>query len=93
LLNKWAQRVVICHAKSSCRKVTSDVCQRSVLGPILFTTFINDPEKFADDTKLGRVADTPEGCVAVCLAERNLMEFNTGKCKVLHLGRNNPMQQ
>ncbi|KFV72176.1 hypothetical protein N308_03248, partial [Struthio camelus australis] len=26
-------------------------------------------------------------------AERNLMKFDKGKCKVLHLGRNNPMQQ
>lgn len=27
------------------------------------------------------------------LADRNLKEFNTGKCKVLHLGWNNRMQQ
>lgn len=27
------------------------------------------------------------------LADRNLKEFNTGKCKVLHLGWNNQMQQ
>ena len=76
---------------------SSQCSQGSALGPVLFILFISHLDegtvcalsKFTDDTEPGGVADTPEGCAAVqrdlgrleSWVERNLMEFNRGKCK------------
>ena len=58
-LNGQAQRVLIHGTKSSWRPVNGGVPQGSILDPVLILS------KFADDTKLEGVADTPDGHAAI----------------------------
>ena len=71
---------------------------RVILGLMLFNIFINNTDsgvkctlsKFADDTKLWCVVNTPEGWDAIQRdldrleqwAQVNLIRFNESKCKV-----------
>uniref|UniRef100_A0A803TVT0 Reverse transcriptase domain-containing protein n=1 Tax=Anolis carolinensis TaxID=28377 RepID=A0A803TVT0_ANOCA len=108
-LSERTQRVLTNASSSSWKELTSGVPQRSVLGPVLFNIFINDLDKglegtiikFADDTKLGGIANTPEDKTRIQndfdrlerRAETNKMKFNRDKCKILHFGRKNEMQR
>uniref|UniRef100_A0A8C3FKP1 Reverse transcriptase domain-containing protein n=1 Tax=Chrysemys picta bellii TaxID=8478 RepID=A0A8C3FKP1_CHRPI len=99
------QWVILKGELSGWKEVTSGVPQGSVLGPILFNLFITDLGtksgnvliKFADDTKLGGIANTEKDWDIiqedlddlVNWSNSNRMKFNSEKCKVMHLGINN----
>ena len=99
------QRVTLGGAASGWSDVRSGVPQGSVLGPVLFTIFINDIDenivsniiKFADDTKIFSCVDNTDDAMLIvkdldllyAWSQDWQMSFNVEKCKVLHIGRNN----
>ena len=104
-LKDRTQRVRVANDFSGDVSVLSGIPQGSILGPILFTIFINDlPDQvssicriFADDTKLYNEISR---CIELQKDIDNLMNwsdtwqlhFNSSKCKVLHVGKKNPGQ-
>jgi len=103
------QRVVINGSKSDWAEVKSGVPQGSILGPLLFTIYINDLEenisnnmlKFADDSKLWGSVNSPEEISSMKedliklweWSDKNSMPFNVSKCKVMHIGRKNSREK
>ena len=100
-LSKQKQQVVLEGVKSGQEDVLSGVLQGTVLGPLLFLTYINDmPEctdsnvrLFADDSLLYRVIRLPEDSKQLNLdllalerwEKERLMSFNAGKCSVIRI--------
>ena len=105
-LSNRVQYVKINNSKSKSLQVTSGVPQGSVLGPMLFIYFINDlPEVcsvttkiFADDTKAYTSIKSEDDHIKLQntidkmfeWTENWQLKFNESKCKILHLGENNP---
>ena len=90
--------------RSGWTEIRSGVLQESVLGPILFTFFIDDIDEdvlceistFADDTKIASRVSTLNDIRSmqrtleklVDWANRWDIEFNVNKCGVIHIGKN-----
>ena len=90
---------------SDWRDILSGVPQGSVLGPLLFVIYINDlpdcvdceSKLYADDSKLLSAYSDPLDGISLQRSIDSvndwtkdwLMRLNVGKCKVMHLGKNN----
>ena len=103
------QRVVINGDRSAWKKVISGVPLCSVIGPTMFVLFINHMpevvtsciEMFADDAKVFKAIMTEQDRSDLQEDLDNLqnwastwkMKFNADKCKVLHIGNQNPQYE
>ena len=105
-LSERSQYVSINNVCSDKVSVTSGVPQGSVLGPTLFIYYINDLPLvsdspitiFADDTKSHKEIKSHDDNVKLqdCINSlvnwsiKWMLGFNSQKCKMMHIGKNNP---
>jgi hypothetical protein len=108
-LKERKQTVVVEGIESEESDVESGVPQGTVMGPPLFTIYIDHIDdfvrlielliKFADDNKGLKIIDSSadrdklqQTLDSLCeWAKTWAMQFNVAKCKIMHVGRNNPM--
>ena len=107
-LSHRRQKVIINGSSSQHADVTSGIPQGSVLGPLLFVTYINDlprglkttAKMFADDTKLYTRSDIENGPEDLQSdldtlqgwSDRWLLRFHPQKCAVLKFGKENNVE-
>ena len=105
-LSERKQRVVVGGQMSSWKPVTSGIPQGSVLGPLLFSIFINDMpdlvnsmmKLFADDAKIFKAIESIEDIEMIQEDINKLLQWsldwqlplNISKCKCMHYGKKNP---
>ena len=88
LLSHRRQRVMCNGVCSNWYEVTSGIPQGSVLGPLLFTIFINNLPLSIITSHIHIFADDLDK--RVLWSKKWLLPFNIDKCNILHFGKNNP---
>lgn len=102
-LSDRQQKVVVCGSSSSIFTPSSGVPQGSILGPLIFTIYINDicsnftskTLLYADDLKLYREIHSIRDCTLlqrdiewlIAWCEQNSLPLNISKCTVLTISR------
>ncbi|KAJ7421606.1 rna-directed dna polymerase from mobile element jockey-like [Willisornis vidua] len=99
MLSQLLKAVTYCLVEMNCSESISELVPTSTAILIAWMGW-TPPQQFADNTKLGGVVDNTECCAALQKdlgrlerQAKNCLKFNKGKCRVLHLGKNNPKYQ
>lgn len=99
-MSSHANRFMITSTKTRRRQISSVVCEGSIPDPTLFNFFgdLDNGAKgtlsnFANDTKLGEMGDTSDGCTAAPLGSKETHGVQQGEMESLTLWRRNPVHQ